>query len=562
MDDEITNAINSLEGNTVNNDSQGINITASDNLSSSDMPPITRPEDVLAGLSDSASIEVPISSSQENTIPLKNDLEQLPNMPIDVSPMPSEIKDKEFENTAKTEPESLGQVYAPMPHMPGLQDDESLSQKIPASPNPAMVPDPLYGNQDNISTNNSLESLGINTTPIQVKKDIPQNTKKIIFYGIISIAVILLGVGGYFGFMSYMNNANAKILQGAAANLSAMPNMSSDIALDVNSYKLSGKLEVDTGKNLRMTLTEGDLPKTMIYMKKRDTLYLLNESLTTSTTKRFYQYNKASSIITDLTGIGVSPLSLFPQKSYITATTLSYFKRQSNEILNGKTMYKFVYTPDELGRKDILTKVIGNPNNYGYDISSSKLSVNIWIDKDSGNLSKIDANIEVAANTSGVAASRKLAIPAVTDTNSSYKINYIETFDYSYDENIKLPIGSKITSTEDAAIAFDNNFGTGATEKALDEESIITANSIKNALEQYKSDNGHYPTSTDITTLMTELTSGDNPYLGSDYNVSSINYTFDSKTNKYEISFRLNFQLSTGENITGKSPNKTYTLNN
>ena len=76
MDDEITNAINSLEGNTVNNDSQGINITASDNLSSSDMPPITRPEDVLAGLSDSASIEVPISSSQENTIPLKNDLEQ------------------------------------------------------------------------------------------------------------------------------------------------------------------------------------------------------------------------------------------------------------------------------------------------------------------------------------------------------------------------------------------------------------------------------------------------------------------------------------------------------
>lgn len=98
--------------------------------------------------------------------------------------------------------------------------------------------------------------------------------------------------------------------------------------------------------------------------------------------------------------------------------------------------------------------------------------------------------------------------------------------------------------------------GTSSRKKANDAKKKSTVHEIQNALEQYFVDNNAYPAALgDLKTTTPAL-------LGSSVDVTPFTYTPANTNTTYTLSFTLENQGDSGDNVTGTSPNKVYQVTN
>jgi len=98
--------------------------------------------------------------------------------------------------------------------------------------------------------------------------------------------------------------------------------------------------------------------------------------------------------------------------------------------------------------------------------------------------------------------------------------------------------------------------GTSSRKKANDAKKKSTVHEIQNALEQYFVDNNAYPTA------LANLKSTTPPLLGTSVDTASYTYTPANTDTTYTLSFTLENQGDSGDNITGTSPAKVYQVTN
>ena len=100
--------------------------------------------------------------------------------------------------------------------------------------------------------------------------------------------------------------------------------------------------------------------------------------------------------------------------------------------------------------------------------------------------------------------------------------------------------------------------GTSANNKAQDAKQKAIVHEVQNSLEQYFLDNNStYPAAADAATMKTALVGA--KLLG-DVNVDLLTYTHTASPEGYTLSFVLKNQNDSGDNVTGASPTKTYTV--
>jgi type II secretion system protein G len=100
--------------------------------------------------------------------------------------------------------------------------------------------------------------------------------------------------------------------------------------------------------------------------------------------------------------------------------------------------------------------------------------------------------------------------------------------------------------------------GTSSRHKANDAKQKSIVHEVQNALEQYFSDNNAYPTG-DAAAMKTALTGAN--VLGSDVNVTKLTYTHDAGPPEcYTVQFTLENQGDSGDNVSGTSPNKIFSV--
>ncbi len=551
MDDDIANAINSLEGDAAGGLTPAADLP-SPSTADTNMPPIFRPDDMVA---EPEIVVAPV-----------------PEAPEENSTAPT-VEEGASEGQAEAEQPSMEQTYAPMPQVPTEAPVAipSAPVGVPREPirdsynSPAMVADPLL-EKDSMDSRGM--SVAVDGTLIERPASVPVEKsftasgkkayKKVLMYSGLVVLLVAISVGGFLGFRAYQTSNNQKILQGAVAQLAALPKMSSKLDLSATGFTAKGKLEVDSDQNVRLTLTEAGLPGSLVYLKKKDTLYIADAENSKLSTKKFTEYKNAWKAATNSEAMGADTAQLLPQKSWLTASSARGFTRGSDEVVEGKKQYRFIFVPTTEQIGAIKDSLEGGKSGVDITVDEAATRADVWIDAASGRVSKLDIRAAAKLAATGDTASATTS----QGMETSYTLSWQQSFNYDFNEAIKLPIGARIINTTDAAAAYDENFGTGAANKAKDETIKAEITTLKTAVEQYKKDKGSYPTAVDATELLTVLTAGDNPYLTSDYDITNINYEYDAKTSKYKFGFRLNNQNESGANITGSAPNKVYTVSN
>ena len=101
--------------------------------------------------------------------------------------------------------------------------------------------------------------------------------------------------------------------------------------------------------------------------------------------------------------------------------------------------------------------------------------------------------------------------------------------------------------------------GTSANNKAQDAKSKANVHEVQNALEQYFLDNKSvYPQVTTIADMKTALV--DAKLLSDSTNVTGLKYDDTIPVGGYTLSFVLKNQQDSGDNVTGTSPDKIYSV--
>jgi len=98
--------------------------------------------------------------------------------------------------------------------------------------------------------------------------------------------------------------------------------------------------------------------------------------------------------------------------------------------------------------------------------------------------------------------------------------------------------------------------GTSSRHKANDAKKKSTVHEIQNALEQYFVDNNAYPAA------LADLKSTTPPLLGASVDTASYTYTPANTNTTYALSFVLENQGDSGDNVSGTSPDKVYQVTN
>jgi len=101
--------------------------------------------------------------------------------------------------------------------------------------------------------------------------------------------------------------------------------------------------------------------------------------------------------------------------------------------------------------------------------------------------------------------------------------------------------------------------GTSANNKAQDAKSKANVHEVQNALEQYFLDNNStYPAAADAATMKTTLVTA--KLLGSTANITGLSYVHTASPEGYTLSFTLKNQNDSGDNVSGVSPAKIYSV--
>lgn len=96
--------------------------------------------------------------------------------------------------------------------------------------------------------------------------------------------------------------------------------------------------------------------------------------------------------------------------------------------------------------------------------------------------------------------------------------------------------------------------GTSAQNKAKDAKYKANVHEIQTALEQYFTDNNAYPAT------LAALQSSTPQYLESSITLTPFTYTVTNANQNYVLSFVLLNQGDSGDNVSGTSPNKIYSV--
>jgi hypothetical protein len=272
-----------------------------------------------------------------------------------------------------------------------------------------------------------------------------------------------------------------------------------------------------------------------------------------SSKKSYMAYSNITQAIETISNSYVNLKDINPKNNYFTAENMKYISREADESISGKSYYKYTFTPSEEMIEKAVDELKKNNESLVFDISNADLAVSVWIEKSSLKISKTEGTVNVT-----VKYENQYATTSNPD-EQNFKLSWKQDFDYSFDEDIKMPIGSKISSTTDAAKAVDDIFGEGAQLKAQDARLKADVHELQNALEQYYVDNGKYPAVGTVAEVVMVLSNGDNPYLMSDFDDSSLEYIYSATTKNFIIRFKLSDQdEDTSEQVVGSAPNKYY----
>jgi len=387
--------------------------------------------------------------------------------------------------------------------------------------------------------------------------------KLIVIIGGSLLALAILGAGGYYGYRFYTFSSNANILVKAGENLSSSKEMSTKATIGVDAFSITAKLDVDKDQDLRLTVDNSMMPITAYYLQKKDTLYIKDftssffGSSTTDTSKDYLAYTNVKKALDVVSKTYVNLKDVNPKNNYFTPANMQFIKRESDESVGGRGLYKFTFTPT----KAFLDKVIADlksdkTTQLGYDVSNTSLNASIWIDKSSMQVQKVEGDVSVSIKYTGSAIDSSYSMP-----DQNFKLHWSEEFTYNMKEDIKLPSGAKMVTTTDlSTLVNDANSATGsANTKATDAKMKAVAHETQNALEQYFLDNSStYPVAVGASNLKTVLVSSN--LLSGSTDLTGMTYIHTASPEGYELSFVLANQDDSGDNVSGISPNKIYTV--
>ena len=101
--------------------------------------------------------------------------------------------------------------------------------------------------------------------------------------------------------------------------------------------------------------------------------------------------------------------------------------------------------------------------------------------------------------------------------------------------------------------------GNSANNKAQDAKQKAIVHEVQNSLEQYFLDNNSaYPAAADADAMKTTLVGAD--LLGAGVNVDALTYAHTASPEAYTLSFVLKNQNDSGDNVSGTSPAKVYSV--
>lgn len=540
MEDDITNAMNSLDASATDIGSVPPAQNVPPVADTTNMPPIFRPEDV------NTTVEPSVAAMPEE---------------IQVAPTnePEPMPEVNLEQPVQPEPMAPEQTYAPMPQLaavePPMPEPGPVIPPVstmPISVNPAMVEDPLYPSKkpeaQQVAVDGSmLANPAINNAdkPAPKPKVESKLLKQILVYGGIAVATIGIIVGGFFGYRVYANQRAMTTLANAAKSFVEAKGVSRQIIFTESTGEVKVTYDIDTDENMRVLVDGGSYKYSLIKTKAKDSVYL-GESATLAPNKiktftEFKNFKKTLDLLAS-DGIDLSRINDVPK--LFSADSQKYITVGPGESIDGSPQNKYTYKPTKEMIATFDASLAGGDEKAALLASPESFELTIWVDKATSRITKL----------SGVSKGSEPDIEPVPDNpegfvtqsvHSGLNFSFTVTSNYDFNERVKLPIGFKIASSEDAMEFITGNTGGGTSSQAQDAKMKANTHEVQNALEQYFVDNNAYPTAAQSLAVLvpTYLTKAD-VYAG-------LTYTLNS-SGGYELSFVLANQAETaGDNVKG-----------
>jgi Tfp pilus assembly protein PilE len=517
---------------------QPINVSGSD-------PVVSDIEDPVAFVPETPQ-EVPAELPPESSMP-PFALPPLPNVETiqPISPItPPSAPEESFVPVqtaspaieSSTQPE---QYYAPQPSAavtPTLPSEPAVpTAEFPVS-NPE--PHPAFAQPGLEAWKQDLQNAG--------PKKFSFNKKVIISFLVGILIVSILGVAAFYGYKYYVSLSNIRILQKAATKLASEKQMSTNVTVGYDSFFLTGKLDIDKDQDARLSIENDFFPIKLYYLKNKDALYFesvdfdfstdLTGSGTTSTEKKtLMEYKNVTKAVDLISANYVNIKNFDPKKNYFTKDNQEFIKKEKDESIGGNDYYKFKFQPSEEYLNKVINDLKKEKASSLVDFSKTSLVVSVWIEKSSFRISKLEGEVGVTSKTTGSVVSDS----GTSQREESIKYTWKEEFDYSFSEDIKLPIGVKVTNSYDAAEVVNEAISSVSTAQSTSEDTPKRSNAktVQVALEAFYARNKRYPNS------LTEITN--DTYLPGQSEIDMADFIYTATSTGDD--FLLTYKLSGGE---------------
>ncbi len=449
------------------------------------MPPIVRPEDINIGgkaeaqTESSPAVSVPsfsdqISPREENAEfdigtnqiyqAQTNNSEALGQV---ASTYHAEPTDMFMSESAVSANETSAQVSEPAPEISPqtFEPPERTYSPMPqvaATPNPAMVPDPLYPESpqpaprvavDGSTIKNPVVS-GVSGPGEPTRKKASQPIFSYLKYVFAAAIVLVLGVGGYYGYISYGKNQRAQLLSDALKNISNLEQSEYKFEFTGNGQSGNFVLDVDSSKNAKLEASGDTGTFGLLYLKTKDSAFLRNGD---TSVRKFAQYSNISGfwdfIFSDLEGL--KGIITNPASNNEIANNIRF---EGQEDIDGVKCekYRLVLNADSL--RSISKIITGEEDKLIQD--EEVLSLSFIVSPKSRRVISLGGTAKTMAmqnNTRLENIDEEEGLTQNLPVLTSYSFSL--TANYGYEGSLKLPIGSKITSKESLLTIAKDLFG-------------------------------------------------------------------------------------------------------
>ncbi len=372
------------------------------------------------------------------------------------------------------------------------------------------------------------------------------NWKKFVLWpAIILLGLSILGVGAYLGYLYYIKSSDARILNKVSQNILNAKNLKADFRIGTSGVSVKGELLVDKDQDIKGSLKNDLIPLEMIYIREKDTAYMPEFSLASSKDSDSNEFTEYKNMYSAIEKYGLKEIgldSLDPNKNYFNAENVKFFKRVGEEKIDGKSLYKYSFEPDEKAKEEGLKKAndtLKKINTSSYYIEEPNLKtfeskVFIWVGTNDFKVHKVEGetggtyDYQVGSYKCLYEEDDDLCIDTEKNTEEGkFDFEWVLEFDYDYNEDIELPEGAKITNTIDLA----NVEAESAKTKIKADGRVIQA-----AVESYYYDNNRYPANLEaINSTKYLFNHKDIDFSNFDYQTAEKGYTLIIKYNGEKI---------------------------